>query len=101
MSGSCQTYALSVAIRQRQMPSRVRKFLCLKPPSILSHTYCRRQRIGEERRRLLQLSLSKGAQKASLLMGAKLVPSSTNTFNPLKSILENDDIYHVTKYTKL
>lgn len=38
------TYALSVAIRQRQIPSLVRKFLCLNPPSILSHTYYRRQK---------------------------------------------------------
>lgn len=38
------TYALSVAIRQRQIPSLVRKFLCLNPPSILSHTYCGRQK---------------------------------------------------------
>lgn len=37
------TYALSVAIRQRQIPSLVRKFLCLNPPSILSHTYWGRQ----------------------------------------------------------
>ena len=43
-SGPTQTYALRVATRQRHVPSRVRKFLCLKPPSIRSHTYCRGQR---------------------------------------------------------
>lgn len=43
-SGPTQTYALRVATRQRHVPSRVRKFLCLKPPSIRSHTYCRQQR---------------------------------------------------------
>lgn len=33
------TYVLSVALRQRQTPSRLRKFLCLKLGSSLSQTY--------------------------------------------------------------
>lgn len=35
------TYTFSVAMRQRQTPSLVLLFLCLNPPSILSHTYCK------------------------------------------------------------
>lgn len=35
------THVFSVAMRQRHTPSLVLLFLCLKPPSILSHTYCR------------------------------------------------------------
>ena len=35
------THVLSVALRQRQTPSRLRKFLCLKPGRSLSQTYCR------------------------------------------------------------
>ena len=33
-------YMLRVEMRQRQTPSLVLLFLCLKPPSIRSHTYC-------------------------------------------------------------
>lgn len=33
------TYVLSVAMRQRHIPSRERKFLCLKPGSNLSQMY--------------------------------------------------------------
>ena len=33
------THVLSVALRQRQIPSRLRKFLCLKPGSSLSQMY--------------------------------------------------------------
>ncbi len=33
------THVLSVALRHRQIPSRLRKFLCLKPGSSLSQTY--------------------------------------------------------------
>lgn len=33
------THVLSVALRQRQTPSRLRKFLCLKPGSSLSQMY--------------------------------------------------------------
>lgn len=33
------THVLSVAMRQRQIPSRERKFLCLKPGSNLSQMY--------------------------------------------------------------
>lgn len=34
---------LSVALRQRQIPSRERKFLCFKPGSSLSQTYCMKE----------------------------------------------------------
>lgn len=36
-----ETHVFSVAMRQRHTPSLVRLFLCLKPPSIRSHTYCK------------------------------------------------------------
>lgn len=36
-----KTYTFKVEMRHRQSPSLVRLFLCLKPPIILSHTYCR------------------------------------------------------------
>lgn len=38
------TYVLSVALRQRQIPSRLRKFLCLKPGSSFSQTYWTKER---------------------------------------------------------
>lgn len=33
------THVLSVALRHKQIPSRLRKFLCLKPGSSRSQTY--------------------------------------------------------------
>lgn len=43
------THVLSVALRQRQIPSRLRKFLCLKPGSSLSQTYWTRWKEGDKR----------------------------------------------------
>lgn len=47
------THVLSVAMRQRQIPSRERKFLCLKPGSNLSHMYWIKEKheVGEIKKR--------------------------------------------------
>lgn len=42
-NGWCGTYTFKVEMRQRQRPSLVLLFLCLKPPIIRSHTYWNEQ----------------------------------------------------------
>ena len=44
------THVLSVALRQRQIPSRLRKFLCLKPGSSLSQMYWTKEKERERER---------------------------------------------------
>lgn len=92
--GPAWTYALSVATRQRHVPSRVRKFLCLKPPSIRSHTYCRGQRTV---RRGGAFHLTHGRLKRDLSTGARSAPATTNPFHPLKGILKNGNLYFCIK----
>lgn len=44
------THVPSVALRQRQIPSRLRKFLCLKPGVSLSHTFLIRNYVEQDER---------------------------------------------------
>lgn len=101
-SGPAQTYALSVAMRQTHVPSRVRKFLCLKPPSIRSHTYCREQRTvkrEEEETSVAFCLLIRGQQKTDFSIGGiKSVPGATSPFSHLKHMLKRGDFYLYVKF---
>lgn len=55
------THELSVALRHRQIPSRLRKFLCLKPGSSLSQTYCGEEE--EERERVRSVCVCQKQQR--------------------------------------